>query len=154
MVVVLLSMSLLSLWLQRDGGRPAGPGQAYYYDLTSGKLFSGPDDAIAPIDAPGGTGKGVRAFVYSCEGCEPDSLVVLKLQAMTLEARRVIVTARTDPKMQDALVDAIQHGVRVAAPPTSGQEPVWLRPESSEAAALAKAIASHCGGQTPQPCLP
>lgn len=58
------------------GSRAAQPGDVYYYDLNTGKVFVAPASRVEPIEAPSGAGPdgkpaGVRAYINSCDTC-PD----------------------------------------------------------------------------------
>ncbi len=56
----------------------AGPTQAYFYDLTSDKVFSATDQQppiLGPSGAKGdnGDGTGVKAYVFSCGNCDNEA---------------------------------------------------------------------------------
>lgn len=57
------------------------PDSAYFYDLGTGKLFSGPLNEIGPIEPPSksslpsGQPAGVRAMVYSCGSCDGERFI-------------------------------------------------------------------------------
>jgi hypothetical protein len=82
---------------------PKRTGQVWYYDLNTGKLFTGRIDDIAPIDAPSGptpAGQqaGVKAYVFSYGNCSNESeRFVAWVERTSVQAKKVVTESRTDP---------------------------------------------------------
>ena len=75
-VIALLVLGVCVLLIGRViwGGPASGPGDIYYYDLNTGKVFVGVAQPQEPVDAPSGEtpeGKpaGVRATILACGKC-------------------------------------------------------------------------------------
>lgn len=132
--------------------------QLYYFDLNTGKLFSGLDTA-PPIAAPSGAyqGKpaGVRAIVYACGDCQ-DSKNIFVGYLETLDdafAAGVPVASRQgyyNAQVPISLPGA-EEALRVSAP-----KPIkWVAKNSEEGAAVIEAARSHCGEDKQlDECLP
>jgi hypothetical protein len=75
-LVLALGALGVTIYSQLTGGRIEPPNTRYYYDLDTGKVFSG-KYKIAPIEAPSasssdGTYNGVTARIFACGSCRDD----------------------------------------------------------------------------------
>ncbi len=72
-VVVVLALALGLIIMQSRSRVGAGPTDAYYYDMNTGKIFLGPSVELAPIETDSGSYKGepagVKASIFTCGGC-------------------------------------------------------------------------------------
>jgi hypothetical protein len=90
--------------------------RAYYYDVVTGKLFSGPAQDTPPIPTPDGSMKnnvfaGVRANVFACASCDDvKSHKIGYLETYTQEAREALESQRM-------MTEAMSH-----VGPDSGQD--------------------------------
>jgi len=165
-VLVVLVLVAAAASLMMRGGGNGGPGvtvaSEYFLDLSNGKLFprqidqpgSGRDSVPVildppPIDAPGGAGMGVRAYVYSCGSCASEKKIVY-IEKLTDKARKLVLEPSGRPA-QDASV--IQTGKRVAEW-SEGQKPDWIEATSEKGLALIATPNILCGGQPATRCLP
>lgn len=157
-VVVILALAIAVVMIVRSF-QPRGvqlANQVYYFDLGSGDLFPAPT-SMYPIDGPqGGTGKGVRASVFSCGGCDASQRVVGYLTTYTEEAIGVLKnppSAEQDPT--GVLVStARERGELIALPPAAGQPAQWLPRNSPQGRAIAQQYDQLCDGQPARACLP
>jgi len=82
---------------------PKRTGQAWYYDLNTGQLFTGVED-VAPVDAPSGplpTGgqAGVKAYVFSYGDCNDENQrFVAWFERATVNTKKVLKEGRSDPR--------------------------------------------------------
>ncbi len=169
--VLLLIVGLLLLMNQCSEG---GPGQVnkyqYFYDLNTGELFVADALDIAPIEAPSGkpyklpNGQeipaGVRAFVYACGECGPDSKKIGYLEMYTPEAQKILQDARkqqeaaakgesTNMDMGMVYEEGYTRGRLIAAPPEPGK-PVQFFPTDGEGSEQGVAIMTALNEKCPK----
>lgn len=74
LVVILLAIAGWNMfrYVSPPESKSAWP-NAWYYDLTSTKLFVLPASSVPPVAAPGGDEAGVWAAVYACGSCDDQS---------------------------------------------------------------------------------
>lgn len=125
---------------------------AWYYNLDTGELFSGPMEP-APIDAPGGSGQAVRAHLFSCGACTEQERFIGFLTRHTPEAARVLtgLEAGANPTPDEQVI--LETGQRIgAAPDAPGKTIHWAVEGTPEADAVRTAPAQQCGGMRPTRC--
>ena len=144
--------------------------RCYFYDVVTGKLFSGPVNDLPPVQTPEGSMKngvfaGVRANVFSCTSCDDaSSRKIGYLETLTqegrdaVEAQRAAVDANlrnsetdnkasvgmTQPAPDDTemkLMEAISKGRLVALP---GDVEKWFTIESEEGNNLVNSAIKSC----------
>lgn len=148
--VVLLLAAAGILLTVRGGTQPPGDGSVYFYDLTSGELFMAPDTARPPIDAPGGAGKGVRAFVYACGECSPATQRIGYLLSVSPQAR-----AMMDKPLEQADPAVLQNGQLIATPPEQpGGDVTWVVRNTPAGATVARTPEKTCDSVKTSECLP
>ena len=82
---------------------PKRTGQAWYYDLNVGQIFTGNSTEVAPIDAPSGPlpdggQAGVKAYVFSYGDCADESQrFIAWLERAIPNAKKVVEQSRTNP---------------------------------------------------------
>jgi hypothetical protein len=155
--------------------------RAYYYDVVTGKLFTGPVGDTPPIPTPSGSIKngvfaGVRANVFTCKSCDDEkSRVIGYLETYTQEAREALDTQRTmaeaniraaevnspdsppttqiGPDENEVKLLAVIAGGRLIASPADTEK--WFRMESDEGMELVNAAMTDCpGGRYATQCYP
>jgi hypothetical protein len=137
--------------------KPA-PTEMYYYDLNTGQLFSGPINAIPPIETPSGKtpageNAGVKAYVFSCGDCADASQRYIgwmeKADAM---AKKMIENPDAGPNLNniDQLIGTLEKGtVQI-----SEDGKTWVSFTSQEGVALMQKAQARCGGAAPVTCFP
>jgi len=68
--------------------------RAYFYDLETGQRFVGNLHQPPPVDAPSGSGNGVRVHVFGCGSCEKRNLVNGYLESFTEKGHKAAVALR------------------------------------------------------------
>ncbi len=156
-VVAVLALAILiacvmfigrGMW---GGGRTAGPGDSYYYDLNTETVFVDKSSAWSPIEAPSGPDAkgnpaGVKAVILACGSCGSnyDGMSATQVE----EAGAVIAYLQVNPKpsssereggpggivpmMMDPLLRAVEGGD-------------WIRGASSAGMNLTTAVRDRCG---------
>lgn len=143
--VVLLVLSL-GLVARRVWRYPAPrPPQAYYLNLQNGELFAAVP-ALPPIIAADG-GQAVRAYVFSCTGCDdPQARRTLYLEMYTEDAKAQFTASERD---QNSAVIVQGHLVSAYVP---GADPQWVPASSPQGVAIARAPWQQCAN--PVECKP
>ena len=78
------------------------PHRAYFFDLTTGKLFTGMSDRLPPVevrsgDHVDGMPAGVRAYVFSCGNCgDEQSRTIGYLETFTPKVRDLVMNRPPD----------------------------------------------------------
>jgi len=129
--------------------------QRYFYDLKTGKAFTGDRLAMPPIaGADGAQGGGL--VMFGCGDCsEPKPGWVETFTPMAHEATRKLGEAGPEDGNPQQFVDAISRGHMVAAVPKAGEEAKWIVFDSPEGAHLRSSLKlSACGGGQAELCLP
>lgn len=142
LAVLFIGGSGIYIWSRLGPAKPVLPTQAYFYDLSTGALFSAALSEIPPIDAPSGGGNGVRAYVFGCGNCE--SPKVAYLATVTPDARQVLVRPAETPEAMRLREAATTAGQRVALPPDPGQAPRWIAPDVPAATDILSAPSRLC----------
>lgn len=148
--IVVLVVSIL--WVRQTVSAPAESAtrEAWFYDLTTGTLFKSQAAQMPPIDAPGGVGKGVRAYVYGCGGCSDAQRKLVYLETYTEDARQYL----NDP-VEGMPPDTVERGTLAAIPPeTPGGEVEWF---NGLTGAYLQIISQHenmCDGNPAIACTP
>lgn len=150
--VVLLVIALGAIIMQTRGGGGSGIIDVYYYDLSTGQLFTGPSNQLAPIEAPSGpyNGKpgGVRAFVFSCTDCDDESTHFIGwLDMYTPEAKEALANPTAEMGASFELYERGHLVKRV-------EDETWVSANDPEGFRVMEAISQECPGGRPQPCYP
>lgn len=151
--VVILAAALALLL--NSGEATVDVGQRYFYDVESGKLFAAPASALPPIDAPSGSGNGVRAEVISCGECTDGQMRIVYLERYNEAAIHAAQNPGVDPDIEDA-GDRARHlleGTLVAREPGDGEDIAWYSAASPAGQAIQAEYHEHCGGK-PNACAP
>jgi len=128
--------------------------EAWYYDLTTGKLFPGPVNQYPPIDAPSGKGQGVLVHVYSCGDCTATERKLAYIQRYSEEAQRAVAAGMNpaDPKSA-AVMLAVADGQMVALIPAQpGDKPEWV-PAVPQGQLIRSSWRANCKGSA-RTCYP
>lgn len=153
MVVGAVAVLVLSgLWLRQTVSAPAESAarEAYFYDLTSGTVFTALAAQMPPIDAPGGAGQGVRAYAYGCGGCSDAQRKVVYLETFTKDAIQFL----NDP-VAGMAPDTVERGTLAAIPPeTPGGEVEWFNGLTSQYPQIISQYEYMCDGKPAIPCTP
>lgn len=136
------------------------PRAAWFYDLSTGRLFTADRGAVPPFAINGSTA--VRARVYGCEGCgEGDRHVVVieKYPDTVAEELRVPPPVDASGRDADAYTDRRDRlrveSLLIAAPPrTGGEQIVWMPLNSPAARAILDRLDDLCPGAVPEMCEP
>jgi hypothetical protein len=95
--------------------QPRVSSDVYYLDLGTGQLFADDAAAIAPIDAPSGTGAGVRAYVFSCNDCSDEQQRFTGwLERHIPSAKRLREQGDKASLDVDELIDALSKPIQVS----------------------------------------
>jgi len=154
-VVAVLILVIVIGYVARSSKGPRNPDTigAYFYDLSTGRLFTAPPDSIAPITAPdGGEGQGVRAYVYSCGLCSESELMILYIGKLTEKAAAAVRQAEDFAGPEGDMIR--RQGEYVAKPPAPGAEPQWVLEASPDGQTLVNAFAKACDGKPAKLCRP
>ncbi|MEO0588713.1 MAG: hypothetical protein AAF078_13870 [Planctomycetota bacterium] len=100
-VVLLICLAVIYNNLRGNGGRSPANVDAYFYDEGTGEIFTASAREYAPIDAPSGPGAGVRAVIYGCGSCDPDTWTIAYLEKYGPEAHHALVN---DPSSEAAMM--------------------------------------------------
>src|SRR5690606_37122510 len=87
-----------------------GPGAVqaidlYFYDLSSGQLFTAASDQIPPIETPNGPHAGVRAHVFACGEC-PGNLNGMNAEQVKQAGAYIAYLEMYTPEGKNALTAA------------------------------------------------
>jgi hypothetical protein len=165
--VVLLASSLFLYWqvtgtIAREGWKSKAS-NAYYYDLSSNKLFVHIDSDVPPIVAPEqteGDPMGVRAHVFSCGKCdEPSSLYVgfLEMYDPKTDAGKQFrifreLLASKGPSAEAAEAEDKAEAGRLVS---RGAGESWVQADSEAGQRVIANGARDCeSGEAPKPCGP
>lgn len=145
-LVLVISAVLIARYFSGGGG--AARGGEYFYDLKTGELFVVPLGTPSPLGEIGGGGAsgdaraGVRAHVYDCGQCSPNSRRIAYLSRSSNQALRVMGDPEASPEQQ---FTAMESGVMVApVPATPGDAIEWLPNRTSRGAAIQNRIGADC----------
>lgn len=129
---VVLVAGLVWLYVQmRPAPSDDAPRGAYFFDLTTGKLYTGMSDQLPPTDTRSGEKvdglpAGVRAYVFSCGSCADEKArVVAYLETYTPKVRDMIMNRPPDEEGKPPvdLSGVIAKGQWVARPPGESWKP-------------------------------
>jgi len=132
----------------------------FFYDLGDGNLFVVKAGEMPPVVAPtGGQGRGVRAYVYSCDACGKSDRFVGYIETFTDEAKTALNTSAQSAAANGSLsaqaLMTIQEGTLVALPPKkSGAEPEWIVSGTPQGQQVMTVSRTRCNGQAAQRCHP
>lgn len=91
----------------------------YFYDLTTGKLFTAPPQEMSPIDVPSGEKithrkkekkAGFRAYVFACGGCPADMTGMAEADVEAAGANLAYIDRYTDEALETQRKFAEQMG--------------------------------------------
>ena len=158
--IAVIVVSVGFLYSRVSSGQAAEPTfevrHAYFYDLSSGKIFvnalSDPPPIAAPGQGEGDEPRGVRAYLYTCGQCSPVEWFVAYLESFDLAIRDEWAKKRTPG---DALTDAdravLDAGRYIAGVP----EKEFVPAHKPEAAPLIERAKKACpDGKPPKACEP
>jgi hypothetical protein len=158
---------------------PSPPAEVFYYDLGQGALFVGPARKIPPFPAPeptqsrpegrpdppgalrSSTGEdlAVRAYVFSCEGCQIEAQRFIGwLESFPPEQRRALRAAQRASRAED-LSQAHRRALRVRSRLgpriRSLAEAQWVHANSPQGQRIIQRAYGRCPQGVPaEPCLP
>ncbi len=66
------------------------PGELWFYDLKTARLFPASDLSVPPIDTKSGPATGVRAHVFTCDAASPPTNFIAFLEKLTPGARHEV----------------------------------------------------------------
>lgn len=145
--VIVLGISVVLIVRGGSSSHAAASQGVYFYDLTSGALFTAPIGATPPLDAPSGAGQGVKAFVVGCGSCDAANLRVLRLETLTDEAVAALAEMKANSGPPS---DALIAGQRVAVPPDkTGAQPAWVPQGSPRGRAILARMPDKVCDSTP-----
>jgi hypothetical protein len=136
------------------------PRVAWFYDLSTGRLFTADRGEVPPLTVDGSTA--VRARVYGCNGCgEGDRHVVVIEKYPDAVAEEL----RVPPPADDSSPEANAYTSRrerlrveamlIAAPPrTPGEQVAWTPLNSPQAQSILARLDDLCPGAVPEMCEP
>lgn len=124
------------------GSKSAGLTHIYFYDLSTGEVFTEQRTAIPPIR----DGNGVWAAVYSCSACDDvASHFVGWIETYTPQAKQVAAALLEEGAVATAeMTMAIDNGHLIAAKPELGSKPNWMPLSSPQAAGVMQSINDRC----------
>ena len=128
-------------------GEVVAPTLAYFYDVGSGELFSGPGDEPGPIAAPSGatlengSPGGVKALVYTCGACTPEEQFTSYLEIL-------------DPIEREKPFELRNPSNSHVAAPTGAGEPEWHPRSSPEGTKITQSAGSRCTDGQLKQCQP
>ncbi len=90
--ILILIGALAYLFVGSFGGRGRGkiPDQQYFWDTKDQKLVARPRGEVPPVKLDSG-GEAVKAMVYSCGSCDPESLTIAWLEKYPPKARTELI---------------------------------------------------------------
>ncbi len=151
--VGVLVLALGVILLQQAGDAKPKVIDVYYYDMTTGKLFLGSSADHPPIDAPGGTNRGVRAYVFACGSCADESKRFIGWLEIFTPSARTRLRSQDDPAGADlpAPAESWNQSHWISKPGTDR----WVSPRSAEGLELMDDIHKRCRDRgAPRPCYP
>ena len=176
---ILLALGSAAMLAMRLKGAPEPTGWsatvAYYYDLSTGKLFSGAIEHIPPILVPGAPADarpmGVQAYVFACRDCgEAEDRYVGYLEIFNSDAYDHLATIISKrEQLQLTPAQAVEHarmsteestvvrdGRLIAKPePTEPGKAIFVPFHSEAGEQIIRQAAENCGeGRQAMPCHP
>ena len=137
----------------------SSPDEVYFYDLNTGKRFVGSARDVPPIDAPSGPYKdnedlnaGVRAYVFSCDGCQTLRTGYLEVFPPDAHEQLTELMQNSNPsEEQRAAIRRWRNEARIATP----ADLAWVPARTSRGRALRHDAPGACeDGRVPIPCYP
>jgi len=144
--LIVLVIAGVSLFRQMRHADPPSPSKAWFYDLNTGKLFSGPAGALPPVVAPSGplpdgTPAGVQAHVYSCTDCAEATRYIAYLETSTASARERQLAAQQSKEPLPAVSFMPGEGILVKRPGDKD----WVERNSSDGQQILRELSQPCG---------
>lgn len=138
---------------------PSDGFKVFYYDLSSGKVFAGPSDALPPIETPSrakinGQPAGVRAHVLSCGDCnDPKQRYVGYLETYTEERKQAMLDPMSSFKNRSGKPMGADEGHLVARGNLEGG---WAEASSAEGMKVVSESRKGCKDPNAWPleCIP
>ena len=131
--------------------------RAYFYDLNTGELFTRHTSMAAPIPAPSNAASeaardGVRAIVFACGECTPNSMQIAYLRKYTDAYKQMLELpeAQQFEHKRRWKQDGRYEGPLVRS--VNGRE--WRRADSDYAATLERSARRQCESEPYQQCFP
>ncbi len=118
LAVVVLVIALGVIVMQLQPPRTAGAIDLYFYDMTSGQLFTASSDQIPPIETSNGPHAGVRAHVFACGEC-PGNLSGMTAEQVRQQNAYIAYLEMYTPQGKQALTAASQPQPEGEGPPPS-----------------------------------
>jgi|GEM_PF-2299619 len=160
--VCLIVVSMAVVMAVRTSNPPAStpPDHAWFYDVSTGRLFTIDRSAVPPITVDGSMA--VRARVYGCDGCGEDdrhAVVIEKYPDVVAQKLREPLPADASSPKTEAYVGRRERmqveSLLIAAPPqTPGDEIVWTPHVSPQAQTIRARLDDLCPDAAPELCEP
>lgn len=147
LVVLIVAIAIL---ITRSGGTRTLDGY-YFYDLSTGALFTQPMGTMPPVATEAGADQGVRAFVMTCASCDADERFIAYLTTLPEQVKQQIESGQTGNLSPG---DLEGYNLLIATPPASGESPVWVKYNAPAGEAIRKKVMGRCTGRQPTACHP
>jgi len=161
--LVCASIVVVAVVMAVGNARPRGskpPDQVWFYDLSTGRLFTTDRSAVPPITVD--ESMAVRARVYGCNGCgEGDRQVVIIEKYPDAAAEKLreplpVSASSRDIEAYEGRRDRMRDELLlIAAPPQApGGEIMWAPHTSPQAQTVRERVDDLCSDGAPQFCRP